>query len=339
MKVTAAVTMAFTMSIIWVAALSPRFAAASSTDRDRFRMAVIYLAVFMPAIGLVNKLVRSLKEGPPTCNSLLIALPAIVYVIFPRMLQAEAVNLRSKLFYSVLISIFDLIMDISYPYSILLYLSAKRFVKARFKRQATTAYSLTDIAVTATKAEAVSGSAMSKDNDATETQHSKRKNSHLLRRQSSIMTTALSLAAPVGGLQSALASLEVSPRYLRALSDQVNIWSTCELVALLFTNLAVLTAQAYAGVSWEQLVEEGIGLVLLVAIEQLLELCVLCVLMRWNNLPMLSSRSEKGVLRRIMLILFLVAGTCISGWLPFFLMSLVRAVGRTVAQPGVSYLS
>jgi len=253
--------------------------------------------------------------------------------------RAEAVTLNSKLFYSVLISIFDLIMDISYPYSILLYLSAKRFVKARFKRQATTAYSLTDIAVTATKAEAVSGSAMSKDNDATETQHSKRKNSHLLRRQSSIMTTALSLAAPVGGLQSALASLEVSPRYLRALSDQVNIWSSCELVALLFTNLTVLTAQAYAGVSWEQLVEEGIGLVLLVAIEQLLELCVLCVLMRWNNLPMLSSRSEKGVLRRIMLILFLVAGTCISGWLPFFLMSLVRAVGRTVAQPGVSYLS
>ncbi|CEM39665.1 unnamed protein product [Vitrella brassicaformis CCMP3155] len=200
--------MAFTMAVIWLAALSPRFAAASSTDRDRFWMAVIYLAVFMPAIALVNKLVRSLKKGPPTCNSLLIALPAIVYVLFPRMLQAEAVTLNSKLFYSVLISMFDLIMDISSPYSILLHLSAKRLVKARCKRQAPTAYSLTDIAVTATKAEAVSGSAMGKDNDATKTQHSKRKNSHLLRRQSSTMSTALSLAAPVGGLQSALASLK-----------------------------------------------------------------------------------------------------------------------------------
>ncbi|CEL92177.1 unnamed protein product [Vitrella brassicaformis CCMP3155] len=300
--------MAYTMAIIWVAALSPRFAAASSTDRDRFWMAVIYLAVFMPAIGLVNKLVRSLKEGVPTCNSLLIALPAIVYVIFPRMLQAEAVKLNTKLIYSVLISICDLIMDISSPYSILLYLSAKRFVKARCKRQAPTAYCFTDIAVTATKAEAVSGSAMGKDNDATKTQHSKRKNSHPLRRQSSIMSAALSPPGPVGGLQSAFASLEVSPRYLRALSDQVNIWSTCELVALLFTNLAVLTAQAYAGASWEQLVEEGMGLVLQVAIEQLFELCVLCILMRWNNLPMPSSRSEKGVLRRIILTLFLFAG-------------------------------
>ncbi|CEM39678.1 unnamed protein product [Vitrella brassicaformis CCMP3155] len=325
--------MALTMIIIWSVALSPRFAAASSTDRDRFWMAVIYLAVFMPAIGLVNKLVRSLKEGVPTCNSLLIALPAIVYVLFPRMLQAEAVTLNSKLFYSVLISIFDLIMDISSPYSILLYLSAQKFVKARCKRRTLTAYSFTHIAVTATKAEAVSGSAMGKDNDATKTQHRKRKNSHLLRRQSSIMTTALSLAAPVGGLQSALVSLEVSPRYLRALSDQVNIWSTCELVALLFTNLAVLTAQAYAGASWEQLVEGAMGLVVLVAIEQLFELCVLCVLMRWNNLPMLSSRSEKGVLRRTILTLFLVAGSCISTWLPFFLMSLLRTVSRTVAQP------
>uniref|UniRef100_A0A7S1JNR0 Uncharacterized protein n=1 Tax=Vitrella brassicaformis TaxID=1169539 RepID=A0A7S1JNR0_9ALVE len=347
-KATAAFAVAYTMGLVWIYALSPKYAAAASTDGDRLRMAVIYQAVLLPPIGLVNKLVRSLKEGPPTCNSLHITMPAMVYILFPRMLQSEAVKFSSKLVHSVFMSLFDLITDISAPYWVLLYVWAERLVKARSKKRTPTGHHLTNIARATTEEEAISGPPIGKENDAmdaVERQESQRNDSHLLRRQSSIMSTALSLSGaqpgcgPTGGLQSALTLLELSPRYLRGLADQTHIWSNCELTALLFTNLSVLTVQACAGAPWKQLVEEGIGLVLLVAIEQLFELCVLCILMRWNNLPMLSSRSEKGVLRRIMLILFLVAGTCISGWLPFFLMSLVRAVGRTVAQPGVSYLS
>ncbi|CEM25739.1 unnamed protein product [Vitrella brassicaformis CCMP3155] len=59
----------------------------------------------------------------------------------------------------------------------------------------------------------------------------------------------------------------------------------------------------------------------------------MCVMMRWNNLPMLSSRHEKGVVRRRVLTLFLVAIFCIFSWLPFFSVSIQRAVSRTVAKP------
>ncbi|CEM25616.1 unnamed protein product [Vitrella brassicaformis CCMP3155] len=307
------------MGLVCVYALSPKYAAAASTDRDRFFMAVIYLTVFLPPIGLVNKLVRSLKT----------------YILFPRMLQSEAVNLSSKLVYSVVMSLFDLIMDISSPYAILLYLRAKKLVKARCKKRTPTAHPLTSIALAATKEEAVSGPPTHKDNDATERQHDKRNDSHLLRRQSSIMSAALSLRgtkpglSPTGGLQSALASLEVSPRCLRSLCDQIHIWSNCELVALLFTNLTVLTAQAYAGAPWQQVVEGGIGLVLLVAIEQLFELCVLCVMMRWNNLPMLTSTREKGVLRSRILIVLMAA----TSFLHFLMAAISPLVCPGRSQP------
>ncbi|CEM23114.1 unnamed protein product [Vitrella brassicaformis CCMP3155] len=269
-------------------------------------------------------------------------MPCMVYILFPRMLQSEAINFRSKLVHSVSMSLFDLIMDISSPYAILLYLWAKRLVTARCKKGTPTAHHLTNIALATTKEEAISGPPIGKENDAmdaVERQESQRNDSHLLRRQSSIMSTALSLSGaqpgcgPTGGLQSALTLLELSPRYLRGLADQTHIWSNCELTALLFTNLSVLTVQACAGAPWKQLVEEGIGLVLLVAIEQLFEMCVMCVMMRWNNLPMLSSRHEKGVVRRRLLTLLLVAIFCIFSWLPFLHLSLQRAVSRTVAKP------
>ncbi|CEM25723.1 unnamed protein product [Vitrella brassicaformis CCMP3155] len=290
-------------------------------------------------MGLVNKLVRSLKEGPPTCNSLHITMPAMVYIFFPRMLQSEAVKFSSKLVHSVFMSLFDLITDISAPYLVLLCVWAKRLAQACSNKGTPTGHQLTNIALATTKEEAISGQPMGKDNDAMERQESERNDSHPLRRQSSIMSAALSLSGaqlgcgPIGGLQSALTLLEVSPRYLRSLCDQIHIWSNCELTALLFTNLSVLTVQGYAGAPWEQLVEGGIGLVLLVAFEQLFEMCVLCVMMRWHNLPMLSSRHEKGVVRRRLLTLLLVAIFCIFSWLPFLSLSLQRAVSRTVAKP------
>ncbi|CEM25741.1 unnamed protein product [Vitrella brassicaformis CCMP3155] len=211
------------MGLIWIFALSPKYAAAASTDGDRLRMAVIYQAVLLPPIGLVNKLVRSLKEGPPTCNSLHITMPAMVYILFPRMLQSEAVKFSSKLVHSVFMSLFDLITDISAPYWVLLYVWAERLVKARSKKRTPTGHHLTNIARATTEEEAISGPPMGRDNDAMERQESERNDSHLLRRQSSIMSAALSLSGaqlgcgPTGGLQSALTLLEVSPRYLRGL--------------------------------------------------------------------------------------------------------------------------
>jgi len=158
----------------------------------------------------------------------------------------------------------------------------------------------------------------------------------MLRGQSSIITAAISTAElsltskrlcpePAGGLQSALASLQVSPRSLRGLGDQIIMWSGAELVAPLFTNLSVLVAQALKGVSWEVLIGESAGLVVLVLIELVFELCVACLMMRWNNIPILSGR-ERGVVRCRILTSFLAAFCCVFTWLPYYLLSLRRAV-------------
>ncbi|CEL91862.1 unnamed protein product [Vitrella brassicaformis CCMP3155] len=166
----------------------------------------------------------------------------MAYVLFPRMLQAEAINLTDKLLYSLLISIFDLVADILAPYSILLYLRTERFLKgwSCTRKRLLTAHDVTDTSVTVAAAseEAIAGpSAAEKDAASSPMSHQ----SH------SLLSAALSFIStePRGmktsqGLQLALARLEVTPR--RSLAEQVHIWSLTEMVAMLYTNVGVLGA-------------------------------------------------------------------------------------------------
>jgi len=75
-------------------------AAAAHTDKRQLHIAVSFVLMFLPVVSLVNKLIRSIKEGPPTLNSHMIVGPAVIYVVAPKCLQADMVGLDSKLIYS-----------------------------------------------------------------------------------------------------------------------------------------------------------------------------------------------------------------------------------------------
>jgi len=126
-------------------------------------------------------------------------------------------------------------------------------------------------------------------------------------------------------LQSALAPLEVSPRYLRALADQIHIWSFTEIMALLFTHLMMLiTKYMHNGASSISVMQDIAGLLLLVSMECAFEVMLLLVLVRQNNLPMLSSAYEKGVLRCSFLVQACIAIAYISNSHPYTWVLMLR---------------
>mmetsp|Transcript_20409 Transcript_20409/g.49640 ORF Transcript_20409/g.49640 Transcript_20409/m.49640 type:complete len:263 (-) Transcript_20409:153-941(-) len=141
-----------------------------------------------------------------------------------------------------------------------------------------------------------------KDNGASRLQQSRTTSSHLMRRQSTFMTAALSFIstepalARTVNLQSALASLEVSPCYLRTLSDQIRLYSLIEVTGLLYTNLTLLITNQIMGTASSLAFVQGIGgLLMLVSIECAFEAVLFLVMVRWNNFPLLSSSYKKDV--------------------------------------------
>jgi len=117
-------------------------------------------------------------------------------------------------------------------------------------------------------------------------------------------------------------------RYLRSLCDQIALWSLAEMTSLLFVNLSVVVASAVNGVSSLTLTHEIIGLALIIAMECACEGMVLVVMVRWANLPMVSSWREKGVVRCMFLTCLLAATACVLVWLPFMHMAVRRSIGQ-----------
>ncbi|CEL93856.1 unnamed protein product [Vitrella brassicaformis CCMP3155] len=266
-------------------------------------MAVIHLSAFLPAAGICNKVVRSIKEGLPTCNPLLMTLPAIAYILFPRMLQAEAPTLSSKLAYSILISIFDMIFDILLPTHIALFLSIQRLLKARFNNT------------------------LFKNNNPIAAKKEPAKSHEGLQRQQqksysfaalAYIRTHPRLGKNVVSLQAALALLEITPRYLRSLCEQISLWSLAEMTSLLYINLAILIASAVHGASPLTLGHQITGLALIIAMECACEGMVLVAMVR-------------------LLTCLLAATTCVLVWLPFMPMHMTwRDADATVFCPTFS---
>ncbi|CEL99997.1 unnamed protein product [Vitrella brassicaformis CCMP3155] len=95
-------------------------------------------------------------------------------------------------------------------------------------------------------------------------------------------------------MQSAFASLEISPRYKRALSDQIRLWSMTEMMTLVFTNLMVLVTDQiwHKDASLASFFMGIAGLVVLLVVEGALETVHVLWMVRISNLPLLCSEAR-----------------------------------------------
>ncbi|CEL95493.1 unnamed protein product [Vitrella brassicaformis CCMP3155] len=284
------------------ASLSVRyFLPRGSKARDDYARAQIALQSVVagwPVVSVVNQIIRFLREGPPVWSSLVVAWTAVPYLLTPRLIQAEMVSLSSKLLSSVAIAFFDLITDILLPYGALLCLGVRRFLKSgRCTRDAAVFGETRQDTVTSNRQHGKAASG-------------KRSGNGFLTCQSTAITTTVlsmretfsrsaSSLAPAASMQSAFASLEVSPRYMRALSSQIRLWSTTEMMLLVFTNLMVLVtnqiwdkdaslASFFTGIA---------GLIVLLVVEGAFETLHVLWMVRINNLPLLRSEDEPGVVK------------------------------------------
>ncbi|CEL93661.1 unnamed protein product [Vitrella brassicaformis CCMP3155] len=96
-------------------------------------------------------------------------------------------------------------------------------------------------------------------------------------------------------------------------------------MALLFTHLMMLiTKYMHNGASSISVMQDIAGLLLLVSMECAFEVMLLLVLVRQNNLPMLSSAYEKGVLRCSFLVQACIAIAYISNSHPYTWVLMLR---------------
>ncbi|CEM02662.1 unnamed protein product [Vitrella brassicaformis CCMP3155] len=307
---------------------------ATTTDADKTRRALIFVLAMLPIISLISKLARSMKEGPPTLNGYLAILIKMVLVIYPRLLQAEMVRLSAKIFYSVLISLLDLLSDIFLPYWILLFIAARRFLRDR-RRKATRPSSNDSKTIAAVeKMRKITSLSSRKDHDTARHENASMTSSRILRAGLSYIAEEPIVSHPPTNLQSALASLDVSPRYLRALSEQIRVWAFLEVTVLLFSNLVVLISNQIWGsdsshVSFLQGTQgpESVYLTLRpICCSSLHVLFV--VLIRWNNLPMVRAEYESSVVWCRCLMCLWTGLCCISTWYMLFAIYTMRAMGE-----------
>uniref|UniRef100_A0A7S1JX33 Uncharacterized protein n=1 Tax=Vitrella brassicaformis TaxID=1169539 RepID=A0A7S1JX33_9ALVE len=110
---------------------------------------------------------------------------------------------------------------------------------------------------------------------------------------------SVSFLTQAANMQSAFASLEVSPRYMRLLSDQARLWSMAEIATLIFTNLMVLVINQiwHKDASLASLFTSIAGLVVLLVVEGAFETIHVLWMVRIHNLPLLCSEDEPGVVK------------------------------------------
>ncbi|CEL99994.1 unnamed protein product [Vitrella brassicaformis CCMP3155] len=199
-----------------------------SKARDDYARAQIALQTVVagwPVVCVLNKIIRSLREGPPVWSSLVVVWTAVPYLLSPRLIQAEMVSLSSELLYSVAIAFFDLITDILLPHGTL-HTFYRLLKSGRCTREAVLEETWKDTAKTNHehgKAASSKGSG-----DGSLTCRSRRITTTVLSMRETFSRSASSLAQ-AASMQSAFASMEISPW-----------WSMTEMMTLVFTNLMVL---------------------------------------------------------------------------------------------------
>jgi len=105
-KLGAACTLGVLLDAVSFQLFFPR-AATTYTDGSKSQLALVFVAIGWSISSLVNKLIRSIREGPPTFNVQPTAIMAIPNVIAPRLLQSKMATFSTKLLYSILISLLD----------------------------------------------------------------------------------------------------------------------------------------------------------------------------------------------------------------------------------------
>ncbi|CEM25748.1 unnamed protein product [Vitrella brassicaformis CCMP3155] len=293
-------------------------------DNQRTQLALISLIVGWPLVSLANKLLRSIRDGPPTYGAPPISVIASAYLVIPRVLQARMISFGSKVMNSILIVSYDLITDLFLPHGILLYVGAKRFF----------------LSGRCTKAPDESCDNMKVD--VTDTIDNRETGSAFLQRQGTVMTTVSSSISSIGekirrsastfrdvvSVTSAFASLELTPRYIRQLTEQMHMYSLMESTVLVATNLAVMVGHQVLppGPSLSIFLKELGALIILVLLEAAAEAFLFVVMIRWHNLPLTRSEEERGVLWNRTLVCLWANLSIALGILAFFYATMARVV-------------
>ncbi|CEM26355.1 unnamed protein product [Vitrella brassicaformis CCMP3155] len=91
-------------------------ASGGGSARGRSIVVITWLLAMSPVVALLTALVRSLRDGPALQTGPAISYPAVVLVLFPRIVQAEMQHLSSQVLTSLILASFDLVSDMAIPY-------------------------------------------------------------------------------------------------------------------------------------------------------------------------------------------------------------------------------
>ncbi|CEM26039.1 unnamed protein product [Vitrella brassicaformis CCMP3155] len=271
-----------------------------STDGERAQVAFACLLCCLPLMALATGTTRRMTDGHPLRSYPVIYFAVLGCLLVPRIMQAEMVNLSSKIASSLLFALYDLLGDLAVPY-----VDALRFNLRRsfaFLRRSSTRHRSTR-----RTPETPAGSTTEKPH-----MDSTRVPPHVSQSRSStcvaskeeasvspsfqrrISLKALSSLTSVLNLQSTFIAYDYRPRYLRALSDQIHAYNLAESLILLFINLSLIAVDQFVDPSLSGLAERLGGLCLLVAIEMACEIVLFMISVRLHNLPIVRSEDEPG---------------------------------------------
>ncbi|CEL93658.1 unnamed protein product [Vitrella brassicaformis CCMP3155] len=239
----------------------PRGAVATS-DSERGRIVIVAMITGAPFMSLASYVCRSVKQGHPLTPSLLLNYITFSYLIVPRLMQAKMERLSSKALNSFLFAMYDFVTDTMQPYRILMFVGSRRWARAR---------------LSALKARHGETSA---DRRASFS----RGDSGLLRQVS---------------MSVAFATQSISPRYMRAVADQVSITLLTESTVMIFADILEIIAKEVSispSSSAMPILEKCAGILVLITIEAFMETILITLLVRLHNLPVLRAERERGVM-------------------------------------------
>ncbi|CEM23143.1 unnamed protein product [Vitrella brassicaformis CCMP3155] len=265
-----------------------------------------------------NKLLRSIREGPPTYGAPLISLAVLPYLIVSRLLQAKMVNFSSKVINSIFIVAYDLVTDLFLPYGFKRFVLYGRCTKAPDEAGDNVRTDMTD---TINRQSETGLSSFRRQSTVTTVSSSIGSINEKIRRSASTFRDVVSVT-------SAFASLELTPRYIRQLTEQMHMYSLMESTVLVAANFLVMVGRQVlpAGPSLSIFLNDLGALMVLVLIEAAAEAFLFVVMIRWHNLPLTRSEGERGVLwNRTLVCLWANIHVCLS-MLVFFYIFVTKVV-------------
>ncbi|CEL94411.1 unnamed protein product [Vitrella brassicaformis CCMP3155] len=305
---------------------------AASGGENKSIVVITWLVAMSPLVALLMALVRSLRDGPALQTGLAISYPAVAFVLYPRIVQAEMQHPSSQVLTSLIFASFDLLTDMAIPYLMLVSGAAKRALvrclsswkarrKVRHQHSNDTSHTI---------------AAEDTAENAEETITDKQLPAKLLSRLS---TTVLSFYTGSRTGASALFSrqslrslssfldvptrvvqFKLHPIFLRRLSDQMHAYGLAELTVLILTNASFITLDQVVSPSLPQLLERVAGLLIMVLIEVVFEGVLFVWLVRSANLPLLRSMAEPGFMRMYVLGLAIGGGIIVLRGGPYFVL-------------------